>query len=161
MDNPVEAAKTTLEEEVRLTDHLINLASMTRKAILLRSLEKLNQIGFKHQNAIMRLEIIRQTQTKILAILLKEGFLREGEGLRSLIERYGDEQDRSHLNRLRKRIEALARLNRQNSVLLEKQFVGVKAFQQVLDLVSGVDRIYDNGGAVRHVEPRNRIEESR
>ncbi len=161
MDNPVAVAKTTLEEEVRLIDHLINLASMTRKAILERSLEKLNQIGSRHQNAIMRLEIIRQTQVKILAGLVQEGFLREGEGLSSLIERHGTDQDRRQLTRLRKRTETLARENRQNALLLEKQFVGVKAFQQVLDLVSGVDRIYDRGGSIRHLEPRNRIEESR
>jgi flagellar biosynthesis/type III secretory pathway chaperone len=160
MENPVALAKTTLDEEVRLIDGLINLAEITRRAVLERSLDQLKLIGARHQTAIVHLEIVRQTQAKLLGRFVAEGVINEGEGLGTLIERHGGPEERRQAARLRERIEELDRRNRQNARLLEKQFVGVKAFQQVLDLVAGVDRVYDRGGTTRRVNRQGLIEES-
>jgi flagellar biosynthesis/type III secretory pathway chaperone len=160
MENPVAITTTTLTEEARLIDELINLAATANRAILERSLEQLHLIGARHQTAVVHLDIIRQTQAKLSDRLVQDGIISEGEGLGTLIERLGGPEERRQLLRLRERIEELDRRNRQNARLLEKQFVGVRAFQQVLDLVAGVDRVYDRGGSTRRVSRQGSIEES-
>jgi len=161
MENLLTHARAVIAEQLRLIEVLIELARETRKAILARSVDDLNQLGARHQNALVRLEIVRQSEARLHKSLVKEAGLDEGTGLVSALLEMGEKEEVERLQRLVGALSELNRLNRENGRLLEKQFVGVAAFQQVLELVSGVGRVYDRDGSLRRLDPEVRIEENR
>lgn len=163
MEKLIAQVRGSVTEELRLIDQLTELAQETRQAILDRSLEQLKQLSSRHQNAIVRLEILRKAQKRLVrSISERLGIRAEGEvGLPELLEKTGSSSELELLGNLRVRIVALKKLNTENFVLLEKQLAGVKAFRQVIDLVAGVDRIYNSAGAVRRIKTRSVIEEER
>ena len=161
MENPIKLARTTLTEEMRLVEQLTELAHKTRDAILSRTVHDLVTLGARHQNAIVRLEIIRQSQGRVLAGLREAAGLGRSAGFSTALRALGAEEELELLERLAILMRELSSLNRSNARLLEKKFTGVRAFQQVIDLVYGVDRVYSRDGEVRRVDPLRRIEESR
>ena len=160
MEKLLEHARTTLAEEERLIGHLTELARQTRQAILDRSLDDLVLIGARHQNAIVRLEITRQSQLRLLDSRLNDRQSRACS-IEDLFKRIGSEEDVRRVRELKKRIEELRGVNTQNSILLEKQLASVRAFGQVMDLLCGIDKVYDRNGHSRRVHDVPRIEEMR
>ena len=161
MENPIKLAQTTLTEELRLVEQLNDLARKTHDAILEGSVQELVTLGARHQNAVVRLEIIRQSQGRVLSELRKAAGLGRSAGFSTALSALGADEELSMIERVHSGLLELSRQNRRNARLLEKKYTGVRAFQQVIDLVYGVDRVYCRDGEVRRVAQVNQIEESR
>ena len=160
MDKLLANVATTLEEELHLLGGLIEMALETRKAILERSLQQLSLLGARQQNAVTRLEITRGSQTRVRnALQARLGYPKEASvAVSSMLERIGATEELALLRRLEKRMNRLRELNAANLWLLRKQMTSAKALGHVLDIVHGVERIYDRDGEVRPVVRPRRVE---
>jgi len=163
MDKLLANVATTLEEELRLIDGLIGMALETRQAILERSLRQLSLLGARQQNAVMRLEITRGGQIRVRrALQARLGYPEEASvAVASMLGRIGATGELALLRRLEKRVARLRELNAANLWLLNKQMTSAKALGHVLDIVRGVDRVYDRDGEVHPVAPQRRVEVSK
>lgn len=160
MDKLLAHARTTLEEEERLIEELKELSGQIRSAILNHSVHELNMLNAKQDNAIIRLDITRQSQLRLLKSDSQNGG-KHPESLQELFEHMGSTEDLERIKKLQKSINRLRKLNRENSMLLEKQLSSIRAFGQVVDLVQGIEKVYERDGSLRKLDRPIKIEETR
>jgi polyphosphate kinase len=156
MEKLVAHIRATLSEEERLVGELAGLAHETRDAILKNAVDKLTHLNARKDNALVRLEITRQSQTRLLQSVFGED---RPVSVKRLLEVAGAEDDLKRLSSLENSLRHLQELHRENSRLLQKQLASVRAYGQVLDLVRGANKIYDRGGAVHRLDEPARIEQ--
>lgn len=162
MEQHIQKIRTTLAEETGLVGQMLELTEQTREALVRRDIGSLNAIGAKQQTLIMRLQLVRQTQERLSALLrdeLGDGAPPPESGIKGLLQHLRAGEEMLQLGVLETRLRDLAARNAANEKLLEKQFQSLTAFQQLVDLVSGNQKVYDRSGAVNTRRSGVRIEQ--
>lgn len=162
MERQAQHFRATLGEELSLLRSLIELTEETTRALVRRDTRALLGIGSRQQTQLMRLQIVRETIVRLGAAYLEscppdESF--QGTGLRALLRRAGDEESLALTGEIEKAAAHLAARNSVNSRLLEKQYASLTAFRQLLDLVTGVEQVYDRQGGMQQVGSAGRLEQ--
>jgi len=152
--------RATLEEEKRLVSELMGLSLQTRQAILNRSIADLNLLGARQDNILVRLDITRQTQTRLLKSQHNETGV-SAASFEELVSDIGSGKDLEIIKQLGESIRNLRNLNLQNARLLDKHMTSLRAFGQVLELVRGVEKVYNRDGTLRQIRGPAQIEEMR
>jgi hypothetical protein len=161
MEQHIQKIRTTLAEETGLIGQMLELSEQTRTALVRHDVASLNAISAKQQTLMMRLQLVRQTQEHLTAHIREE----LGEyapapetGIKGLLRHLRAGEEMLQLGVLETRLRDLAIRNATNEKLLEKQFQSLTAFQQLVDLVSGNQKVYDRSGAVDARQAGMRIE---
>jgi flagellar biosynthesis/type III secretory pathway chaperone len=162
MEKYIKKASATLEEEKQLLDEMLALADEIREAIVFRSAERLFALGSKQQTLVVRLQIIRQTQEQLTESIREQIDIPsddgQEQGLAPVLRHISAGEELLQLKVIESKIIELAKANAVNEQLLKKQFHSLSAFQQLLDLVQGVDKVYDRSGDVQTALPRQHFE---
>ena len=162
MENLTANINTTLAEELRLLEELIDTGAQATEAIAERSLDKLKQLDSAYQNHLLKLQIVRQTQGRLMrALASRIGPSIAGKGLKGMLEHVGAQTELIQLGLVQRAIARLQEINTRNKTLLDKKLASLRAFSQVVDLAGGAERIYDQIGDVRRLDQAGRIEEMR
>ena len=164
MEQHIRKIRTTLAEETGLIGQMLELAEQTREALVHRDMNSLNSIGAKQQTLMMRLDLVRQTQERLSAQLREElgdSAPAPETGIKGLLKHLRAGEEMLQLGVLETKLCDLAAYNAANEKLLEKQFQSLNAFQQLVDLVSGNQKVYDRSGSVNTRRSGSRIEHQR
>ena len=161
MEQHIQKIRTTLAEETGLIGEMLELSDQTREALVRRDVGSLNSIGAKQQTLVMRLQLVRQTQERLSTLLreeLGESAPAPETGIKGLLQHLRAGEEMFQLGVLETKLRELSMNNAANEKLLEKQFQSLTAFQQLVDLVSGNQKVYNRSGAVNARQTGPRIE---
>lgn len=161
MERHIQKIRTTLAEETGLIGQMLELTEQTREALVRRDVASLNAVGAKQQTLMMRLQLVRQTQERLSELLREElgdSAPSPETGIKGLLRHLHAGEEMLQLSVLETRLRDLSDRNAANEKLLEKQFQSLSAFQQLMDLVSGNQKVYDRSGAVDARRAGMRIE---
>ena len=162
MEPLIQKIRTTLTEELSLLQNMLDLAEETRLAIVSRSAQQLFHIETRQQTVMMKLQIVRQIQENLLVNVranLAPGEQIQGRGIKGVIRTFGQEEEWLLMDRVESYIKELAMKNVINERLLTKQYNSLTSYQHILDVVQGVDKVYDRIGGVQRVEQQNFVEQ--
>lgn len=161
MKKLLEHAKTNLAEELKLVEGLVELARKTGEAILDRSLDKLTMLGARHQNALVRLEMTRKSQRHLIDGLCVHAKIPAAKqiGLHSILTTLGRADEFPGIEDLKVQIAELKALNEDNTRLLAKQYSAVTTYQNVIDMVRGVEKMYARDGSIKNIIVSRRLEQ--
>lgn len=162
MEPLIQKIRTTLTEELSLLQQMLSLAEETRLAVITRSAQQLFNIETRQQTVMMKLQIVRQIQENLLvnvrANLTPEKPL-NGRGMKGVIRTFAEDKDWQLLEEVDSMIKELAMKNSLNEKLLAKQYSSLLSYQHLLDVVQGIDKVYNCGGNVRRIEQRKFVEQ--
>lgn len=162
MEQQVQKIRATLGEELSILHSLIDLTAETQRALIARDTRALLSIGSRQQTQLTRLQIVREALVRLGGDLLETVGLTgefQGSGLRALLRRAGDEEALALSIEIERAATQLTARNSVNARLLDKQFASLTAFRQLMDLVTGVERVYDRQGGTQSLSGSGRLEQ--